>query len=183
MRREEKILLNADNLWYAGEGMLGPLFAVFSQRIGGNILDITWAWATYLVVTGIFAMVFGQISDKPGRTEKLLVGGYALNAILTFCYLFVSSPFQLLLVQAGLGIAVAMATPTWNVLYSKYRDTRHSGYVWGLADGTASIVTGLAFVVGGLIVNYFSFPILFVVMGMIQVLATIYLAQILKNKL
>lgn len=33
-----------------GEGMPDPLFAVFAQRIGGKILDITWAWAIQLGV-------------------------------------------------------------------------------------------------------------------------------------
>lgn len=42
---KEWILLWSSNLWALGEGMLGPLFAVFAQRIGGNILDITWAWS------------------------------------------------------------------------------------------------------------------------------------------
>jgi hypothetical protein len=45
MQRKERLLLWSSNLWSLGEGMLGPLFAVFAQGIGGNILDITWAWA------------------------------------------------------------------------------------------------------------------------------------------
>ena len=45
-----------------GEGMLGPLFAVFAQRIGGNILDITWAWAIYLGMTGILTIVADGVS-------------------------------------------------------------------------------------------------------------------------
>ncbi|MEA2006933.1 MAG: hypothetical protein U9O20_02115 [Patescibacteria group bacterium] len=40
LKKKEKILLFGNNLWSLGEGMPGPLFAVFSQRLGGNILDI-----------------------------------------------------------------------------------------------------------------------------------------------
>src|SRR5437016_8767702 len=87
MDRKERLLLWSSNLWSLGEGMLGPLFAVFAQRVGGNILDITWAWAIYLGMTGILTIVVGSVSDRIwqwcGR-ERLLVAGYALNALCTF---------------------------------------------------------------------------------------------------
>ncbi len=181
MNQKEKVLLYADNLWYLGEGMLGPLFAVFAERVGGSVLDITWAWSTYMAITGVFIMVFGKLSDGPRFKEKLLVAGYALNALLTFCYLLVSNPTQLLLVQAGLGLATAMATPTWNALYTKHQDRKHGGYFWGLADGQANLVTAAALVMGGLIVNYFSFQALFIVMGCAQVVATLYTAKLLRK--
>ena len=37
LSKHGRILLIADNLWYFGEGMLGPLFAIFAQKIGGDI--------------------------------------------------------------------------------------------------------------------------------------------------
>jgi predicted MFS family arabinose efflux permease len=181
MNSKARILLYADNLWYFGEGMLGPLFAVFSQRVGGDILDISIAWASYLIVAGVMIIIFGRISDRAISKEKLVIIGYSLNAALTFCYLLVASSMQLLIVQAGLGVAAALATPTWNALYTKYHDRKNSGYVWGLADGQAQIVTGLAIAVGGIIVSFFSFTLLFLVMGSVQVVAAIYLSRILKK--
>jgi len=113
----------------------------------------------------------------------MMIAGYSLNALFTFSYLLVSTPFHLFLVQAGLGIAAALAIPTWEALYdTNYENKKHEGYVWGLAGGQAQIVTGIAIIIGGLIVNYFSFRILFITMGIIQIIATIYQAQILKSK-
>lgn len=183
MNRYVKILLYGGNIWYFGEGMLGPLFAVFTERIGGDILDITWAWATYLIVAGVLYMVVGKLSDGKKNKEKLMVIGYTLNAIFTFGFLFVSSTTHLFIVQTGLGIAAALATPTWNALYAKHEDRKHDGYQWGLAGGEAQIFTGIAVVTGGLIVSYFSFKVLFVTMGIIQIIAAIYQAQIFNVKL
>ena len=180
MNKKEKILLYGANLWYLGEGMLGPLFAIFAERIGGSILDISWAWATYLIVTGLLIIFVGKISDRINK-EKLMIAGYFLNALFTFSYLFVSSPKHLFIVQAGLGIATALGTPTWEALYAKYEDKRHAGFIWGLASGEAGIITGVAMIIGGLIVNYFSFNTLFITMGIIQVIGAIYQAQILKK--
>jgi len=181
LNKKIKALLYASNLWYFGEGMLGPLFAVFTAKIGGNILDITWAWATYLIVAGVLVMVVGQISDRFSK-EKIMLIGYGLNTVFTFSYLLVSAPLHLFIVQAGLGVAAALAIPTWSALYDvHYENKRHEGLVWGLADGQAKIATGLAIIIGGLIVNFFSFKLLFVLMGLIQLLATVYQAQILKK--
>ena len=107
--------------------------------------------------------------------------GYFLNAVFTFSYLLVNDSFDLFLVQIGLGVATAFATPTWNSLYAKYEDRKHDGYIWGLAGGEAQIVTGTALLIGGLIVTHYSFTVLFIVMGTIQTIAALYQAQILRK--
>ena len=181
LNKQLKILLYGSNIWYLGEGMFAPIFGVFTQKIGGNILDITSIWAAYLIATGIFTVFVGKISDKKLSKEKLLVTGYGLNAIFTFCYLFASSNFSLFIVQVGLGVASALSNPTWNALYAQYENKKQAGFIWGIADGQSKIFTGIAVVVGGFIANYFSFNTLFITMGIIQVLATFYSAQLLKK--
>jgi len=181
LSKKEKILLYSSNIWYLGEGMLGPLFAIFADRIGGDILEISWAWATYLILTGILVVFVGRIADKKKIKEKLLVVGYVLNTLFTFGYLFVSVPIHLFFIQAGLGVAAALSIPTWDSLYSKYEDRRHAAYTWGLAMGEASLITGFAIILGGLIVNYFSFKVLFITMGIIQLISTIIIIRILRD--
>lgn len=181
LNRATKLLLYGGTLWYLGEGMLGPLFAVFAGRIGGSILDISWAWALYLIVEGILYLIFGMVSDRKLSMKKLMIAGYALNALFTFGYVFVDTPLKLFVVQALLGVAAAMASPTWSALYSKYMEHEHSGSHWGLAGGYQCIVCGIAIILGGLVVNYISFTALFVTMGVIQVIATVYQAQILRE--
>lgn len=180
-RDKVKILLYSNNLWVFGEGMLGPLFAVFAQRLGGSILDISWAWSIYLIVTGILVIVIGKISDVKISKEKLMITGSFLNALFTFGYIFVSSPVQLFLVEAGLGVAAALSSATWSALYSKHGDSSKAGYMWGLANGQAQLTMGVAIIVGGFIVNHFSFTILFITMGIIQAIAAIYQLLILKK--
>ncbi|HYF28979.1 MAG TPA: MFS transporter [Candidatus Paceibacterota bacterium] len=179
MTREARILLIGSGIWYVGEGLFGPLLAVFSEEIGGTILDLSWAWAAYLIVYGVLSIVFGRLSDTSIDKGKLMVFGYALNAVFTFAYLLVTTPTGLFIVQAGLGVAAAMATPTWDALFDESSEASLDGTSWGLADGTANIITGITIVIGGLIVSYLSFQALFVLMGTIQVIATIYQARIL----
>jgi MFS family permease len=186
MKREAKILLIADNIWLFGEGMLGPLLAVFAQRIGGDILQITWAWATYLMVQGVLAIFIGRYFDRLKRKsskEALMLIGFIINAVFTFGYIFVHSTFSLLLVEVGLGVAAALATPTWDALYAMHTEERkNEGLSWGLEDGLSQISTGLAIVVGGFIVSRGSFNLLFVTMGILQIIATIVQFRILRSK-
>lgn len=182
LSRTTKTLLLGANIWYFGEGLLGPLLAIFTEKIGGDILDITGAWASFLIVTGLVYILVGKLVNGRPYKAKVMVAGYALNALFTFCYIFVSNTWQLFFVQAGLGIAEAMGTPTWDALYAKNVDSTNDTYAWGLASGQSQIVTGIAIIGGGLIANYLSFNVLFFIMGCIQVIATIIQAQILLYK-
>jgi MFS family permease len=172
MNKYIKILLLGSYIWFFGEGLLGPLYAVFAQHIGGNILELTGAFSLYLIIMGMLSLCFGRISDHYSQ-KNLMIFGYGLNAAATFGYLLVDNPIKLFLIQGILGVASALATPTWNALYSKHLDKKHFGEEWGLDDGGSEIIIGLAVITGGLIITYFSFPVLFMIMGTIQVLATI----------
>lgn len=182
--QKKRLLLWSSNLWAMGEGMLGPLFAVFAQRIGGNVLDVTWAWAIYLGMTGALTIVTGNVSDRIwqwcGR-ERLLVAGYALNALCTFGYLLVDTTTKLFIVQAGLGVALALSNPTWSALYARYSPGEHeAGTAWGLASGAQRLILAAAIMVGGYVVSHYSFDVLFIAMGTLQVIATLYLLPILR---
>jgi len=178
-RKILKILLISNALWSFAEGMFGPLFALFADRVGGNVLAITWAWAGYLVVKGLTSIVVGKVSDKYMSKETLIVFGFALNALLTFGYLLVNSRTSLFLVESGLGLAAALALPTWSSLFARYTGKSKNGWAWGMASGTDDFVTAIGIVLGGMVVSKFSFSGLFVVMGLIQLSATLYQAKIL----
>jgi MFS family permease len=70
------MLLFASSLWYFGEGLFGPLFAIFSEKVGGDLLDITWAWSLYLIVTGVFYVLIGKLFNRSLWKSKLIAVGY-----------------------------------------------------------------------------------------------------------
>lgn len=177
-----KILLIASSLWYFGEGLFGPLFAVFAERVGGDLLDITWAWAAYLMATGVFYIIVGRLFNHSPYKKHLMVLGYGLNAVLTFCYLFVHNTQQLFFLQIGLGIAEAISTPIWDALFAAHLDDKESTFHWSIANGHTHFVSGIAIAIGGLIANYISFDALFITMGIIQCIATFIQASLLFRK-
>lgn len=176
-----RTLLIAATLGSIGEGMLGPMLSIFTQKIGGSPLDIAASWSVYLIVTGLFMVVVGYYTDRIEAPEWLLVLGYLLNALCTFGYIWVESPAHLLLVQAGLGIANALATPTWDVLFSRNTPNEQSGALWGAANGQEHIITGIAIMIGSSLVYYTSFHVLFVIMGLLQLAATLVQSRLLHK--
>ncbi len=177
LSRSAKILLLASSLWYFGEGLFGPLFAVFAEKVGGDIMDITWAWSLYLIVTGISYVAIGKIFNRTKWKSKLIVIGYALNTIFTFAYLLVDNTTSLLFVQVGLGLAEAISTPAWDASFASELEDTNDTFLWGIANGQSFFVSGIAIAIGGAIANYISFNALFIMMGCIQLLATIIQAR------
>lgn len=178
MSKHAAVLVWSSNLWNFGDGLLGPLFTVFAQGIGGNILDITWAWGVYLVTMGVGVIIVGHISNHVSKLH-LLVAGYLLATICTFGYLLVHSSEMLFIVQGGLGVATALANPTYLALFARYSAGAGEGSAWGWADGRDKIAIGLAVFAGGIIVNRAGFEVLFLAMGVMQFAATLYLARLL----
>lgn len=177
----ESILLYSSTLWGFGMGMLGPLYAVFTQEIGGDVFDISWVYALYLIVMGVGVVVVGKIADTYGH-ERLLMLGSCVGTVAVFGYLFVNSIPALLLVQIGVAVSTSLSEPSWYALYDRYSgDGDHDGYVWGLSSGLWYVAGGLAIFTGGYIVSRFSFDALFIIMGTVLALSTLYQAQILRS--
>jgi MFS family permease len=181
LSKPESILLWSSNMMGFGAGMLGPLYAVFAQNIGGDILDISWVYALYLVVMGVGMVVMGKVGDKFGY-EHLSIAGYALYTCATFGYLLVHSITGLLVVQVLIGLGTAISQPPWFALYDRYSGEGDDGFVWGLSTGLWYVFQGAAMIIGGYIVSRYSFNVLFVVMGSVLLISTLYQARILKYR-
>ena len=178
MTPASRLLLISSALWHLSEGLLGPLFAVFSERVGGDILDITRAWAAYLIVSGLAYPLVGQLLNRSRWKFRIIVVGYALNTAFTFAYLLVDSTTTLLVVQIGLGLAEAISTPSWDALFARELTDRDDTFQWGIASGHTQFVSGIAVAMGGLIAAYVSFEALFVTMGVLSALATVVQARV-----
>lgn len=178
LTRPARLLILASAVWYFAEGLLGPLFAVFSERVGGDLLDITSAWAAYLIVSGLAYPMVGRLVNRSRWKYRIIVVGYALNTAFTFAYLLVDNTMALLVVQVGLGLAEAVSTPSWDALFARLLPERDDTFLWGIASGHTQVVSGVAVACGGAIATYASFNALFLTMGVLSLVATVIQARV-----
>jgi len=113
----------------------------------------------------------------------MILAGLFITTLSTFGYLLVNSSMDLLILQIFLGLGLSLFLPSWNALYDKYSgDGINDGYIWGTAKGDWYLFSGVALVVGGLVVTYFSFFFLFLFMGLVHLLGFFHAMYFLKNE-
>jgi MFS family permease len=144
-------------------GMLGPIYAIFAQRVGGDIVIASSAIAIYTAVIGILILIFGRFEDRLDK-KKVFILGRAINVVGIGSYLLVASPVDLFIVQGILGVAIAMMNPTFESLYSRGLRKGHEAFEWSIWEGSINLVLAGAALTGGFIAATFGFNALFILM-------------------
>lgn len=176
-----KILLIAGFLCNFGENLIGPFYAVFVQKIGGSVLTIGYSHTIYLILSGFLIIAIGKLSDKWNK-EWITVFGYSLFTVSSLGYIFISHPWQLFVLQIIAAIGTACLASPLTSLMSHNISKKNEGFQWALGGGGEKIVIGLAVLVGTYLVKYFGFTTLFIIIFIIDAMATLLQLQLVINK-
>lgn len=171
MKSALKILLLSSFFFNMAAGLFGPLYAVFVQRIGGDLLTAGSAYAGFSIALGVMIFFLSRWEDRVKHQEKLVVAGRGLAVVGFFGYLFIKSPVDLFFVQVIFGVAEAVIVPAFDSLYSRNLDKGKTASEWGMWESMRAIVVGIAAVVGGFIAQLYGFQTLFAIMAVVSILA------------
>lgn len=178
-----RILLITDGLVLAASAMLGPIYALFVEKIGGDLLEASSTFAVYNLTASLLTFLSGKFTDKIKEEELVVATGYFIIGIGFFSYLFVNSIWFLLLTQIIIGIGEAVYGPAFDVCYSKHLDKGKYGGEWGAWEGLNYLSKALGAVLGGVIVTFFNFNLIFVLMGLICFGSALYILLLPKEVL
>ena len=182
MKKRLKLLLGADAFLILATAFFGPIYAIFVEKIGGDILDASGAWAVFMLASGILIFFISKWEDRVKHQDKLLVISYGVMCIGIFGYLLISRPWHLFVVQIVLGIAEALNTPVYDALYSKYLDKGKFASEWGLWDSMNNILAAVGAILGGLIATFFGFKALFAAMFVVYLIGFFISLKFLSKK-
>lgn len=182
MKRGLRVLLYSDAFLNLALGMIGPIYAIFVEQIGGDILDASWAFFAYMFTAGIVMYLISRWEDKSDHKEKLVTAGYALSSIGCFFYIFVYDQATLLITQIILGLSAAVLSPAFDSVYSHYVIKKEEASNWGIWEAMSYIVTAIAAITGGYIADSYGFRMLFVVMFIISLLGTFRSLSLFRKK-
>src|SRR5262252_4059332 len=100
-----RLLLKISFMVTFAESMLVPMYAAFTEKVGGSILDAGIAFAVFSMATGI---VVGAIGTRPwfqGHVRGCLMFGFLISAACDVSYVFVQNRWQLFGAQIVAGLA------------------------------------------------------------------------------
>ena len=178
-----KILLVTNGLILIAGAMLGPIYALFVEKIGGSLLDASAAFGVFALAAGITTLISARYSDKLKENELILVWGYAIMGLGFFGYTLVNSVWELLVVQVIIGLGEAIYVPAFDAVYSKHLDGKRCGREWGAWEATNYFTTALGAVSGGLLVTNLGFSAMFAIMGSLCFASAIYIFRLPRKVL
>jgi len=164
-------------------GMFGPFYAVFVERLGGDIRLIGLSWALYAIVAGILMIFFSRWELRVKEQELLLSLGYFLMSAAFLSYAFMNNIPQLIMTQVLLGIAVAVATPVMDSLYTAHTTREEAIAQWGGRDGFSAIASGVAALIAGVLIQGFGYGTIFMLMAVIMAFLGIYVWRLPREAL
>ncbi|MEV1248649.1 MFS transporter [Nonomuraea sp. NPDC049750] len=131
------------------------------------IIDIYGFLMAGLLVT------MGTLGDRIGH-RRLLITGAAVFAVVSVIAATTSDPAMMIVWRAVLGIAAATQMPaTLGLIFSTFTDPRQRGLAVGIWSGGISVGTALGPVIGGALLEAFSWRAAFLVAVPVMVIVAI----------
>jgi len=153
--------------------ILIPVLPYYADGMGASPSELGFILAGYSYVTAIAMIPFGMLSDRVGY-HRMLVAGLAIYTLAPLFYPLASNLTQLGLVRAFHGLACAIFFPATVALLLKAASPER----WGEAVGWLTTATQSALVVGpligGLLLSYFGFNIVFYSCSVIPLLGLVF---------
>jgi len=135
-----KFLITSYSLSTFSEGILMPIYAVFVQKIGGDILDASGAIAVFFITEGVFTILIHRFKWSDKHRTFLLVSGWIVWLLGVFSYLFVSNMLILFAAQVLMALGNATADPVFYRELSDNTDKRNKEFEWGFFEGVKVIL-------------------------------------------
>lgn len=156
----------ADLLFFAGWGLIGPIFALFvSQKIpGANLVIVGTAVAIYWVVKSVLQVPVAIFLDK-NKGEKddfyTLLIGLSLAGFTALGFLFINNITGLYIMICFQGLAFGLYTPSWSAIFTRHLDKENCSLDWSVDSAAIGIGSGIAAFIGGNVAAIWGFNAVF----------------------
>lgn len=164
-------------------GLFVPFYAIFVQKLGGDIAFAGFSWAVFSIVSGMLILAFAKWEVKVKEQELLMGLGYLLRGIVFLSYASMTTLSQLMITQVLWGIAAAIGMPAFDALYQAHTTKKESIIQWGSWEGIASIAVGAAALVGGILIQLFGYQSVFVGMAVMSFALALYVWRLPREVL
>lgn len=187
MHKILRVLILSDLFILGGFGLIQPIFAIFMlQGISGTtVTAIGIATAIHLITKSILQIIVSKWTDEESGNKRELITlliGSLIMGMVPFGFIFSTTLSHIYILQFVYGLGGAIAFPGWMVIYSRYTRQEKAGYEWSLYNTIISLGMAGAAVVGAYLADFYSFNVLFVIIGIISLTGAILLTRIFRHE-
>ncbi len=176
-----RILLITNGLILISAAMFGPIYAIFVEQIGGNLLDASLTGGIFAIAAGLTSLFSGNLADKTKHSKKIVAFGYLMMALGFFLYTKVNSIHTLFAIQVLIGFGEAIYSPAFDKLYSEHLAKTKAGRQWGTWESMNYFTLAVGAIIGGIIASQFGFNTLFLIMSSISAISAAYILIFAKE--
>jgi EmrB/QacA subfamily drug resistance transporter len=146
------------------------------RELGATTSQLQWVVDAYNLVFAALLLTSGALSDRVGR-KGMLLAGLAVFGAASVIGGFTTSPAQLIAARAVMGLGAAMIFPaTLSLITNVFTGRAERARAIGLWGASAGIAIALGPIVGGWLLEHFSWASIFFAMGPVAAVAATLVA-------
>jgi EmrB/QacA subfamily drug resistance transporter len=135
------------------------------RELHATTTQLQWVVDAYNLVFAALLLTFGSLSDRLGRKGMLLAGLGTFGAA-SLAGGFTTSPAQLIAARAVMGLGAAMTFPaTLSLISNVFTERRERARAIGLWGAIGGVAIALGPIVGGWLLEHFSWSSIFIAMA------------------
>ncbi|HZH06193.1 MAG TPA: MFS transporter [Lautropia sp.] len=161
--------------------VLNLALPALARDLAPTATQLLWIVDVYSLVLAGLLVTAGTLGDRWGR-KRLLLAGVTLFGIASVLAALAPTAEMLIAARVLLGVGGALIMPsTLSLLRNTFHDARERTLAIGIWGATASAGAGLGPIVGGILLQWFSWPAVFLinvpVMLMVLLLGVLWLRE------
>ncbi|MEV6056817.1 DHA2 family efflux MFS transporter permease subunit [Streptomyces sp. NPDC052107] len=136
-----------------------------TRELGASTAQLQWVVDAYNLVFAALLLTSGSLSDRFGR-KGMLMAGLVLFGVASFVGGYATSPAELIAARAVMGLGAAMTFPaTLSLLTGVFTSRKERALSIGLWGATGGMAIALGPIVGGFLLEHYSWSSIFYTLG------------------
>ena len=167
MNKSLKLLLAINSIFVLAGNLLGPLYAVFIEGLGGSIAVVSGTWSIMLLTTTLVNFVLIRYGDRVRQHEYFLILGFLFRAIAWIGFVYASNILAIFILQIIIGLGEAVGSTGFDAIMAEHLDKSSHIRYYAVWKTISNLLAALATLIGGFVVTSYGFSPMFVFMGIV----------------
>lgn len=174
MNKSLKLLLSINSIFVLAGNLLGPLYAVYIEGLGGSIAVVSGTWSVMLLTTTLVNFALIRYGDRIKEHEYLLIAGFIFRAIAWIGFVYAGNIAAIIALQIVVGVGEAVGSTGFDAIFAEHLDRSSHIRDYAVWKTISNIIAAIATFIGGFVVTLYGFSPMFYFMGTIALACAIF---------